>query len=290
VSKKENLVNKLLSKNIIIVALARDCEKFINSDIYALKKATYFFNNVHWLIIESDSSDKTSELLHTLSNNISNFRFITLGNLSNKMPKRTSRIAHCRNKYLDEITNNVLYKGIDYVMVADIDGMNNKLTPDGLLSCWKRNDWDVCTANQAGPYYDIWALRHKEWCPGDCWSEFNFLQDKGLSYRDALFSAIHSRMITISEDEPWIEVDSAFGGLAVYKKKSLQNTVYIGLDKDGEEVCEHVHLHAQIKESGGSIFINPKLVNTDNSQHVSHIYFYQKIKLIIISFFKKRLN
>ena len=91
-SKKENLVNKLLSKNIIIVALARDCEKFINSDIYALKKATYFFNNVHWLIIESDSSDKTSELLHTLSNNISNFRFITLGNLSNKMPKRTSRI------------------------------------------------------------------------------------------------------------------------------------------------------------------------------------------------------
>ena len=282
--------NKFCDKNILIVALARDCEKFIDHEISLLNKATSSFNKVYWLIIESDSKDKTVEKLKNINRKMQNFRFYSFGILSNKISKRTERIAYCRNKYIEEINNNPIYSDVEYVIVADVDGMNNKLTPDGLLSCWKRNDWDVCTTNQAGPYYDIWALRHKEWCPGDCWSEFNFLQDKGLSYRDALFSAVHSRMITISEDEPWLEVDSAFGGLAVYKKKSLQNTEYIGLDKDGEEVCEHVHLHAQIKESGGSIFINPKLVNTDNSHHVSHINFYYKIKLIIISFIKKILK
>ena len=282
--------NNFFDKNILIVALARDCEKFIDHEISLLNKATSSFNKSYWLIIESDSKDKTVEKLKNINRKMQNFRFYSFGILSNKISKRTERIAYCRNKYIEEINNNPIYSDVEYVIVADVDGMNNKLTPDGLLSCWKRNDWDVCTTNQAGPYYDIWALRHKEWCPGDCWREFNFLQDKGLSYRDALFSAVHSRMITISEDEPWLEVDSAFGGLAVYKKKSLQNTEYIGLSKDGEEVCEHVHLHAQIKESGGSIFINPKLVNTDNSHHVLHINFYHKIKLIIISFIKKILN
>jgi len=282
-----NLTNQLRDKSVIVVALARDCEESIESEISILKKATSFFRGVHWLIIESDSSDNTAEKLDFCKFNINNFRYISLGDLSESIPLRTQRIAYCRNQYLQEINNNSIYRNVDYVIVADIDGMNNLLTSDALQSCWIRSDWDVCTANQAGSYYDIWALRHKDWCPGDCWNEFNFLQDHGLSYKESLFSAIHSRMITIPRNMSWIEVDSAFGGLAVYKKKYLENIEYIGLDKSGNEVCEHVHLHKEIKKLGGKIYINPKFINTGVTEHTQHFGLYQRIKIIVVSIFKK---
>jgi len=45
-----------------------------------------------------------------------------------------------------------------------------------------------------------------------------------------LFSAVNSRMIKISSDSEWIEVKSAFGGLAVYDEsvfKFANNPVII---------------------------------------------------------------
>jgi hypothetical protein len=277
----------LKDKSVVVVALARDCEELVESELNVLQKATSSFGSVFWLIIESDSSDSTVEKLKLCKSNIDNFRYISLGDLSEGMPLRTQRIAYCRNQYLKEVNNNSIYIDVDYVIVADIDGMNNLLTSNALQSCWINSNWDVCTANQAGPYYDIWALRHKDWCPGDCWNEFNFLQDHGSSYKDALFSAVHSRMISISRDASWIEVDSSFGGTAIYKKRILENVKYVGLGKDGSEVCEHVHLHKKIKKLGGRIYINPKFINTGVTEHTQNFRFHQRIKIFIVSIFKR---
>jgi len=280
-------MNRFKNIDVLVVALAKDCGNLIKSEICHLSRSIDLFGSKSWLVIESDSDDNTVEVLKECQRENDNFRFISLGKLSNKFPKRTERIAYCRNKYLYEINYNPLYKNIDYIIVADIDGMNNLLTLESLKSCWDNNNWDVCTANQDGPYYDIWALRHKDWCPGDCWNEFNFLLNSGLSYQKSLFAAVHSKMINIPQCRDWIEVESAFGGLAIYRKKYLENIEYIGLRKDGREVCEHVSLHKKIRSRGGSIFINPKLINTGLTEHTQHNNFYQKLKVALISIVKK---
>jgi hypothetical protein len=156
----------------------------------------------------------------------------------------------------------------DYLVVADMDGVNNELTSESIESCFtQESKWDVIFGNQLGPYYDIWALRHKYWCPTDCWQEFNFLVGAGLNRGTALVSSVLSRQIRIPIESPWIEVDSAFGGIGIYKAINLGGKFYVGIDSQGGEVCEHVHFHNQIKSEGGRLFINPKFINAGYTEH-----------------------
>ena len=48
--------------------------------------------------------------------------FISLGELAQRYPMRTERIAACRNRYLDELQSNPRYVSADYVMVAALEG------------------------------------------------------------------------------------------------------------------------------------------------------------------------
>ena len=254
-------------QSILVVGLTRNSSETITADVFRILSALKSCSKIYWLLVESDSEDDTHEKLEELGNKITNFRFISLGELRSNMPLRTERIAYCRNKYIEEISGNLLYKDIEYVIVIDFDGVNDLITEYAIISCWDRVDWDVCTANQRGPYYDIWALRHKDWSPNDCWSQYRFLVFNKLKVKKAKFAAVYSRMIEINEDSEWIEVDSAFGGLAIYRKKTLTDVVYVGLDECGDEVCEHISANNQIKSKGYRIFINPKLINCAYNDH-----------------------
>lgn len=262
----------LENKKILIVGVIRNGGKTIQSEIYSLQKAFCDFGEIHWLIIESDSEDNTIEKLSELSKSVKNFKYKSVGRLSELMPFRTERLAFCRNIYLDEIRNNPFYSDCEYIAVADLDCVNNLLTSDGVRSCFEKNIWDVCTANQLGNYYDIWALRHPIWNPGDCWEQFRYLNQFAKSSQDSanlLYAAVHSKMIVIPQDAEWIEVESAFGGLAIYRRETLLNVncKYIGLNKDGIEVVDHASLHLAIIQNGYKIFINPRLINTDFTEH-----------------------
>lgn len=280
-----------LNNKILVTGVARNCAKTIKKDYSRIATALGSFPNVQWLIIESDSSDGTVTKLKELEAMNNHFRYITLGNLYKDIPLRTERIAYCRNSYINEINTNPEYINLDYVIVADFDGINDSITETGIISCWIRQDWDVCTANQKGPYYDIWALRHPSWSPNDCWAQYKFFIDNKVNPEKSLFSAIHSRMIVISEHTNWIEVDSSFGGFAIYRKICLQGATYSGINADGGEICEHVTLHQQIKSHGYKIFINPQLINAKFTEHTKTLRplhnSYRKAKNIIKSILYK---
>jgi len=262
----------LSNQKILIVGVIRNGENTITSEISSLQNAFCDFWKIHWLVIESDSGDNTVKKLSELSQSVENFNYKSVGQLAEQMPLRTERLAFCRNIYLDEIRSNSFYDDFDYIAVADLDGVNNLLTQDGVRSCFEKNMWDVCTANQLGNYYDIWALRHHIWNPGDCWEQFRYLNQFAKSPQESanlLFAAVHSKMVIIPMDAEWIEVESAFGGLAIYKRETLldRNTKYIGLNKSGVEIVDHASLHLGITQNGYKIFINPKLINTDFTEH-----------------------
>lgn len=253
------------SLSVLVAGVVRDCARSIYPDVSRLHSALVDFGSVHWLVVESDSADDTVAALKTMSNRFENFRYISLGKLSDKYPMRTERIAYCRNAYVRELNENPEYKAVDIVIVADLDGMNDRISAGAIATCFSRNDWDVCTANQQGPYYDIWALRHEIWCPNDCWKQAVFLKRFGLSVKDAKYAGVYAKKIKIPEDEEWIEVDSAFGGMAIYRKHVLEDAQYIGVGSDGEKVCEHVPLHAQLRARGYRVFLNPALINTGDT-------------------------
>lgn len=254
--------------SIAIVGVVRNCENKITDDIKNLQNSTKSFQSVKWLLIESDSDDNTVSSLKLLKSKIANFNFISLGKLKDKLKKRTERIAYCRNKYVEEINNNLNYKDLDYVFVSDFDGTNKLINEEAILSCFLSPiNWDACTANQKGPYYDIWALRHSILGPNDCYEEYSFYRSCGLSEERSKNLAIYSKMITISQSSDWIEVDSAFGGLGIYKKSLFVENEYRGLSCQGDEICEHVYFHRLLRSKGANIYINPRLINTDINEH-----------------------
>lgn len=252
--------------DLVVVGCVRNGARTVRRAVETLARATTNFASVRFLIVESDSVDTTILELRCLRNELSCLEFTSLGPLAQRLPERTERIAACRNRYLDELRNDPRYAAVDYVMVADLDGVNQDLTAEAVASCWATNaPWDVVTANQRDAYYDIWALRHGAWCPDDCHRQYSQLRAL-LGRERAQAIAIHSRMARLSAKAEWIEVDSAFGGLAIYRREVLLAGCYRGT-LDGWPVCEHVPLHAELRARGCRIFINPALINAHRTDH-----------------------
>ena len=264
----------LSGSQLLVVGLVRNCEGKIEGEVQKINFAFSGATNVNWLVIESDSEDGTLKKLEKLSAN-HNFDFITLGKLRNEYPKRTERIAKCRNRYLEEIKINPKYNGIDFIVVADLDGVNSKLTEKSVQSCWDLSiDWDACFANQCAPYYDIWALRHDLWCPIDCFEQEAFFNNFKVDDFYNRYTSNLSKMIFIPKDAAPIRVKSAFGGLAIYKKQWLLKGEYVGVKDNGDEVCEHVYFHlSHMKDA--NLYIVPSLINcgwNEHSKYRSKIY------------------
>lgn len=263
---------------IVIVGLARNCEHVIEAEITKISSAFSIFKCVYWIIIESDSDDKTVSILKKVSSR-RDINFISLGKLNILFPKRTERIAYCRNYYLSIIKENAKYKNTDYVVVVDLDGVNKLIDQDSVESCWRVNiDWDGCFANQSAPYYDIWALRHPLWMPNDCWEVVRFLKNLDVNSVFAADGAVYSRMIKILPESEPIQVVSAFGGMAIYKKEYFLKGYYKGVDLEGNPICEHVHFNKLLVESGAKLFIIPSLINSGWNEHNGNMKLFRIVK------------
>jgi len=264
-----NLTNNI---NVAVVGIVRDIEKTIHDDYFRLKESLQLFHKIKWFLVESDSRDATVSFLSEIEGSDPNFRFISLGNLQTGTAQRTIGMAAARNRYLQEILENSEYDDVDFIVIADFNGLNNLINLDSVASCFERSDWDACFANQSKKYYDIWALRHPLWSPNDCWSQHSFFRKYLKVPELALYSSVQARMIHLPPDSDWIEVDSAFGGFAIYRKAVLTQGSYIGETSDGVACCEHVPFNLSLRKKGYKLFINPRLINADSTDHSENAF------------------
>ena len=264
--------------NCLVVGVVCNVENSIHEDVAVITSALRRFDGkIGWFLVESDSHDNSTKILEQIALSNANFNFKSLGKLSEKIPSRTERLAYARNEYLNELNKNILFKDLDYVVVCDFNNLNSQLTDSAVDSCFHRQDWDACFANPNGPYYDIWALRHELWSPNDCWKQLDFLRRFNVFPEKALYAAVHSRMVKISQETEWIKVESAFGGFGIYKAKALRDVSYRGIEPDGSSICEHVPLNEAINRIGGNLFINPRLINCGYVDHTIHKLFYRRV-------------
>ena len=91
---------------------------------------------------------------------------------------RTKNISNARNMYLDKMRE-LVNTGYDakYFIAIDMDNVcSGQMDLDVFKRAMGREDqWDSVSFNRHG-YYDIWALRHEFWQPGDCWRQLDFFK------------------------------------------------------------------------------------------------------------------
>lgn len=295
----KTLVRNVDNKNrVLIVGTVSNVSKSLPADYHTVRNAFSTDFEVFTYLVESDSSDETLLSLDNLSSSIDNFSFISFGDLRISIPDRVERIRFCRNQYVQFIRDNFGTFNWDYVVVADLDGMNGALNHEAVRSCFTRLDWDCCLSNQTGGYYDIFALRERNWQPGNYFDEVEAQRAKIQNLRFSEFdlinrirlilrqdsikrNAIYSKMRRIPRNSNWIAVDSGFGGLAIYKPQVFLKFDYSKVHIDSRD-SEHVDLHFKMRKEGEKIFINPNFVNARwNTYNVNKYFLVRQTRRLV---------
>ena len=264
---KRNLGVQMLDKKVLIVGTVRNAEKNVVVDLRRIIAAFEPFMNVMCLVIESDSQDKTLEKLQNYSLEEKRFNYISLGNVEPKIPDRIDRLRYCRNKYVELIRSTESYNSCDLIVVADLDGINKEISKESVRNALDLTiEWDALAANQLAKYYDILALRHPIWSPNNWLEEFIWFRNY-LGEHSAKRHTLSNRMIRIPRDAPPIEVDSAFGGLCIYKKWVFEVADYSRDIPESEFEIDHVTFSRKAKSQGAKIFILPSLINANWTTH-----------------------
>lgn len=274
----------------------------IQKELRVVLKALSYFESVDVYLVESDSTDNTINLLEKIKLVSGNINSISMGSLKSKYPDRITRIAYCRNIYVEYIRANYKLEKWDYIAVADLDGMNLKLTRKGIRSCFTTGiNWDAVMANQTFGYYDIFALRSKGWVEDDCFKAMavarhgshppNQLRNSALNfislfkYHDKFRKKFIYDQMKILPRKRFIMVESAFGGFAIYRSKIFLKVKY---RLENNNSSEHIAFHRNAIKNNAKLFVNTSLINNQ-----INVYNLNKITLIrmireIKSYFKNR--
>jgi hypothetical protein len=263
------------SYRILIVGLTRDSENYLKNEINHFYDIFSSFGEVSFHFVESDSRDQTVSLLNSLTTGSISLTFQSLGSLETRIKIRTERLRFCRNAYVKWIRESNL--NFDFIVVADFDGMNRRLSKSAVESSLvKQSLWTACFANQLFGYFDLYALRCQGWIEHDFFPELRseiskleptggttflngikrYFQEDSIRWR-----MLYRNMKVLLPWAPLIPVESAFGALGIYKQSCFEISDYGSIAEEYSE-CEHVFFHRKILETGASLVINPRMINS----------------------------
>jgi len=256
-------------RRAIFVGCARNCRPHVRGVLQNVEEFAKNFREAAYVFVENDSADGTPAVLQRWLSARSLAKLIQLEGLTAKHPLRTARIAAARNAYLDHIAASYL-QDFDYIVAIDFDDVNaDPISPTGFqdaLSLLERDRTYVAAFACSDPvYYDVWALRHPEWCPRDVWDEAR--ESRELTEASAIRRYVRTRQIPIPADSPPIEVQSAFGGIGIYRLPSALSARYVGLTPLGGECCEHVGFNLTVGKSGKLVIV-PSMRNRAPQEHL----------------------
>ena len=280
-----------ITPKIIFAGLAQNCEKHLLAVFSNIEKISEFASETAYIFIENDSIDNTKQIIQNFSTNKNNFKFLTLDGLSQVKP-RTIRLEFLRNFYLEIIKRDAYLSSFDLLVLMDMDEVNT-YTIDitaldrALKFLYSSENIAGIFPNQIGSYYDMWAFRHQEICPVDIWEEVsNYALLHQCSDQEAFNNTFAKKILNIPPNMTPIEVNSAFGGLGIYKLNFILNNPnpYLGskvkileispqINFCKVQICEHVHFHQGIRSLGGKLVILPEFINGINNATINPSFF-----------------
>jgi hypothetical protein len=254
----EQVKAELASRRILFLGTARDCAAALPAAIRRLGELGGLFASHAIMVFENDSKDATGELLDAWA---AEGRLTSLREpgLHARMPLRTERLAHARNRLLDRALAEDLAGRFDYVCWADLDGLvGERFDTDGFLSNFTLDEvWDAVFPVSWPLYYDLWALREDTIAPTDYMHDTECRVNAVLGDAGKLHAA--TQQLQPARMRGWLPVRSAFGGFGLYKAGIVARGRYVGLLR-GREVCEHVPYHEALGRAGARLYINPRCI------------------------------
>jgi len=256
-----------LDKNIVIAALARDCDKSLISNIPRIEKLRREFAWSCVVVIENDSKDKTKEILNIWSRQSAgveviskDFGTITIPQKSGVIPSPTTSLCRIekmvkyRNMYMDYIKT--IEHTIDYLIIIDID--IEDFSVDGIVKSIlnAKEDWGGIFANGITKkefkgkvfskiFHDVFAI-----CEYPLTDKVSF-NAKTLDIRKKTIQKQVNR-------NAYTSIISAFGGIGIYKYDVIKNLKYRVLqnyENGNEAVCEHIPFNIEIIKAGHKNYI-----------------------------------
>jgi hypothetical protein len=251
---------KMAESTVVICGIARDISKNIMATIARVERLGQMFKDYRVVIYENDSTDGTDIVLKEWESQNYKVKITSekLGDIkyeSSTDVERLVALADYRNNYLHHIFNGDTIVP-DYIIVADLD-LPGGWSYEGICNSFGYDHWSVMGSN--GLLYGI--------LEGSTDGEMRRVYYDSLAFRRKGHPEPHVssdiNAIVYNRGESPIQVDSCFGGLALYKSDAFRHGArYSGPD------CDHVELHRLMLDTGiDGIYLNPSQIVLYSNVH-----------------------
>jgi len=249
---------------VIVTGACRDVEPYLPMILKNIGKITSSYSRAHVVIFESGSKDNTLSILKGWALNKA-VTILTTDFVDDKR-RREERLADARNHIFQHMKNSKMLHNFDYWINMDLDDIlsYHSISLPSLVTSFEYKHWDVVCANTWPTwYYDKLALRTSIGPVNStgCSNKQDCHENRPINLKSWFGQKVDGRGIDPEKVKDFLEVDSCFSGLAVYKTEKLKDST---CTYDGRYDCEHVSFHTCIKKlHGAKIFINPLFVPFD---------------------------
>ena len=248
-------------QSIFFIGMSKNCFATLEKNVDFLlefKKISKF--KVDICIVDSDSTDGTKEYCYNLAKTNTIDSIVEVDNLENEFSSRIERLSISRNKGLDYIKDNLenscLYIPMD--MDLNLFSLLDCVRFEKIVEDFIDSEADGLFPYSKPYYYDIFALRKQDWVSGN-----NLLTSKNLKKRFRVMSFLFNYFLIFKKQrhidtfsKNYIEVESAFGGMGIYKIQSntLVNARYDINQTEVNFYSEHIFFNS----SFNNLFISTK--------------------------------
>jgi hypothetical protein len=240
-------------QKLVIVSIARNAMPHLRNTLALIDELAGLWRDCVYYVYENDSTDETAAVLDDFA--IRQWVTVEHDILGGEDARgfeteRTKRLAKCRTRCQDWVRRNAA--DASYVMVLDadpqggfsVDGVLNSLgwfcemlgesfhrREAGAMASYSLYLQEEQPGRVGAAQYDAWAARPNHW-----------EDDRQMTWFHAFMPPVGSQPIPMN---------SAFGGLCLYRREAFLAGKYEGGD------CEHVPFHRAMQRAGYQLYLNP---------------------------------
>ena len=272
---------KKFNRSVIFATTVKNAEGYISNFIKIVSDLSRIYKDYYIIIVEADSQDNTVDEIKKITKN---YKCKLLCLNTKKIKFRTSRLSIARNKILEVIKKDKKLNKFDELILLDSDYVNRLITPNKIFDTISKapKDWVGIFPNQKIFYYDLWGLRIKKYYNFDCFNELKKYAKK-ISPSYAYYKVIFKNFFLINSfKKRFIEVDSAWGGMGIYKLKYAIKSKYNSNRGRNNEI---VFFNKTISKNKKKLYIDRKLINSYGfNDHIRKGFIY-----ILSNYYAKKL-
>ncbi len=234
--------------SVAFCLLARDCEHNLHRNISYIDNYRNQFLHSIVIVIENDSIDGTKKILEGWSQKSEGFILKSQDHPEWSTMHRVQRIALCRNKYMDILREQ--NESYDFVIMIDMDV---ELCDVDFMEVIHNAPSDFSALFANGRYY-LYVLKHR--VPMFYYDLYAYVpyNSPKVEFKGGELGDNGDALERLLRKQEYVQCDSAFGGLAIYRFEVIQNLTYITVPNHRSNkytlLCEHVPFNAECRKRG----------------------------------------